>query len=408
LISRSIVAGLAVTALLHCGGDEAPPKNPPPPNPELLHIKGPDDSDDRNNLLNFAHGAVAVSRTGEFGLEASAHMAIDGDPLTPWVSPPDEPDQSLLYSLPARARLTSLGVLAGGEPSTFPKNIVFEVSSDGKKFTEATTVTMTTNGTNIVNVTPVEARYVRFNTRGGGHFVRANSIVARGELLEPVRPGSLDGCWSINGLDASFSQDGSYVTGVVAGKTPITLDGGSDGRFYRLLWLRGVEYGIVGLAVSPDGQHLSGTFWHEESYNRFISATWFGEKHPCATHEHSQIDVLATSMQRYGRYVMYGLQFDDAGHLVESASAAMLGRLATYLKTSGPVRIEAHELMQPDAARNKAVSQTKIDSLRAALEHRGVDLGKTDFGAVGSDKPHRPASIDAARSIYGAVELIRR
>lgn len=408
MISRSIVAGLALTALLHCGAEEAPPKAPPPPNPELLHIKGPDDSDDRNNLLNFAHGAVAVSRTGEFGLEASAQLAIDGDPLTPWVSPPYEPDQTLLYSLPALSRITSLGILAGGEPSLFPKSVVFEVSSDGKKFTEAATIAMTTKGTNIVDVTPVEARYVRFDTRGGGHFVRANSIVARGELLEPVRAGSLNGCWSINGLDAAFSQEGASVTGVVSGKTPITLDGGSDGRFYRLLWLRGVEYGIVGLAVTPDGQHLSGMFWHEESYNRFIGATWFGDKHPCATPLRSQIDILATSMQRYGRYAMYGLQFDDAGHLIESASAPMLGRLATYLKTSGPVGIEAHELMQPDAARNKAVSQVKIDSLRSALQHRGADLSKADFVAVGSDKPHRPASTDAARSIYGAVELIRR
>ena len=48
-------------------------------NPELLHIKGPDDSDDRNNLLNFAHGAVVVSRTGEFGLEIVLSGSHDGE-----------------------------------------------------------------------------------------------------------------------------------------------------------------------------------------------------------------------------------------------------------------------------------------------------------------------------------------
>lgn len=409
MTSRSILAGLLLAALLNCGGDEStPPKTPPPKDPALLHIKGPDDSDDRNNLLNFAHGAVAVERTGEFGLEASALLAIDGDPLTPWVSPPDETDQTLLYALPARTRLTSVGILAGAEPAIFPKNLVFEVSADGKKYAEAARMAMTTNGNQVVDVKPVEARYVRVNTRGGGHFVRALSLIARGQVVEPVRPGSLDGCWSINGIDAAFSQKGAFVTGVVSGKTPITLDGGSDGRFYRLLWLRGPEYGIAGLSVTSDGEHLSGIFWHEEAYNRFIASTWFGERRPCATPSRSQIDVLATSMQRYGRYAMYGLQFDDAGHLAEDASAPMLGRLAAYLKTSGPVTIEAHELLQADEGRNKSVSQTKIDSLRTALVRAGADLAKTEFVAVGGDKPHRPASTDAARSIYGAVELIRR
>jgi hypothetical protein len=409
LINRSILSALMLAALMHCGGDEAtPPKAPPAPNPEALQVRGPDDSDDRNNLLNFAHGAVVVSRTGEFGLEASAQLAIDGDPMTAWVSPPDDADQSILFALPAATRIKSLGILAGGEPSVFPKSVVFEVSTDGKSFAPATTLTMKTDGKNVADVAPVEARYIRFNTRGGGHFARAVSIIARGDLLEPVRPGALEGCWSINGLDATFSQNGAFVTGVMSGKTPVTMDGGSDGRFYRLLWLRGPEYGIAGVAVTPDGQHLSGIFWHEESYNRFIGATWFGDRHPCATASRSQIDVMATSMQRYGRYAMYGLQFDDAGHLIENASAAMLGHLVSFLKTSGPVRIEAHELMQSDDAHNKSVSQTKIDTLRAALAHSGANLAQTEFVAVGGDKPHRLASTDAARSIYGAVELIRR
>ena len=400
---------LATAALLRCGEDVPKrPAAPPPRKPELLHVKGPDDSDDRNNLLNIAHGAVVISRTGEVSLQYSAQCAIDGDPSTVWVSPPDEPDQSLVFALPAKARVRSLGVLIGSEAS-FPKSTEFEGSLDGKRFTRITSFAMPASGTNLVDVTPFEAKYVRFNTRGGNQFVRAVSVFARGDLLEPVRPGSLDGCWSINGLDASFAQHGASVTGAVAGPQTLTIDGGSDGRFYRLLWLRGPEYGIAAVAVSPDGQHLSGVFWHEESYPPFLTTTWFGDRRSCGKSDPKpELDVLATSMQRYGRYAMYGLQFDAAGKLLEEPSRPMLERLAIYLRTNPNVRIVAHELLQADDAHDRSVSQTKIESLRAALAASAADLKNVEFVAVGSDSPHRPASTDAARSIYGAVELVKR
>jgi len=410
LINRPLAAGLVLAALLRCGGDDAPSKPAPqPPNPELLHIKGPDDTEDRNNLLNFAHGAVVVSRTGEFGLETSAQSAIDGDPVTQWVSPPGEPDQSLVFALPARTRLRAVGLVAGSEPASYPKTVTFDVSTDGKTFTSVSSFDLPPGGRNVVDITPVEASYIRYKTHGSGNFARTFSVIAHGELLAPVRPVSLDGCWSINGLDASFSQKGALVTGTVAGKTPITVDGGSDGRFYRLLWMRGPEYGVIGLGVTPDGQHLSAMFWHEEAYTPFIGFSWFGERHPCGTaSRHSDVDMLATSMERYGRYAMYGLLFDDAGHLIEDASVPMLDRLVAYLKANRNLKIEAHELLQADTARNQAVSQAKVDSLRAALTRRGANLADVEFVAAGSDHPHRPASTDAARSMYGAVELLKR
>jgi len=49
----------------------------------------------------------------------------------------------------------------------------------------------------------------------------------------------------------------------------------------------------------------------------------------------------------------------------------------------------------------------KIDSLRAALQRREVNLDRVHFQAVGAENPQRPASTDAERSVYGAVELIR-
>ncbi|MGZ4808584.1 MAG: discoidin domain-containing protein [Thermoanaerobaculia bacterium] len=406
---HSAILLLLAAALLRCTDAEPPPrpKGPLPQKPELLHARGPDDSAERTNLLNVAHGAVAVSRTGEASLENSAVCAIDGDPSTAWLSPPDEPDQSLVFRLPARSHLTALGVQMGADVNIHPKTVHFAVSADGRKFTDAASFANPPGGTQFVD-TNVEATYVRFSTQGGhGSFVRAFSVLARGDLLEPVRPGSLDGCWSINGLDSTFIQRGASVTGVMNGKDPIAIDGGSDGRFYRLLWIRGPEYGIVDISVTPDAQHLSGLFWHEEAYSQFLTAGWFGEKSRCRPAPTPAVDMLTTFMDRYGRYPMYGLQFDDAGRLMEPPSEAALTRLVSFLRGTASVKIVAHELMQTDAARNQAISQMKIDSLRTALQHRGVDLNRVQFEAVGADNPHRPAATDAIRAVYGAVELIK-
>lgn len=407
---RPAILLFAFAALLRCSDAEGPskPKAPPPQNPELLHRRGPDDSADRANLLNFAHGAVVVSRTGEASLENSAACAIDGDPATAWLSPVDDPDQTLVFALPARARIRSVGVQLGGEVFVHPKSVEFAVSADGNTFTSVASFSPPPNGMQLNDTPPTEARYVRFQTKGGNsQFVRAMSVFARGELLEPVNPGPLDGCWSVNDLQASFAQRGASVTGAMEGKTPIAFEGGSDGRFYRLLWIRGPEYGVAAISVTPDGRHLSGMFWHEEAYNRFLGTTWFGEKRPCASGSDSSVDVMATYMQRYGRFPLYGLQFDGEGRLIEPASEAMLARLAAYLRRAGRMKLVAHELGLPDKAHNQAASQAKIDSVRAVLARKGIDMSHLQLIAVGSDSPHRPASTDAARSVYGAVELMK-
>jgi len=340
---------VALAALLRCGRAETPPatRTLPPQKPELLHAKGPDDSDDRNNLLNFAHGAVVISRTGEVSLQNSALYAIDGDPATAWLSPPHEPGQSLVFALPATSRVRSVGLRIVGPTYTHPKSVDFELSPDGRSFLKIASFDVPENGSHTIDITPADGRFIRFSTHGAnGQFVRINSVIVRGELLEPPAPGSLDGCWSINGVDASFTQRGAYVMGSVAEKNPIALDGGSDGRFYRFLWIRGPEYGVAAISVTPDGRHLSGTLWHEEAYDPFLAVTWFGEKRPCGQAAGNAVDVLATSMQRNGRYVLYGLQFDAEGRLVEPASAAMLERLAGFLRTAQKVQIEVHELGQ--------------------------------------------------------------
>jgi hypothetical protein len=355
---------------------------------------------ERENLLNYAHGAVAVSRTGEATLKGSVVRAIDGDrdPGSFWSTPPHDTLQTLVFALPSRTRVTRVGAENGGGGAGALR---FEASLDGEAFRDLATIKLQPHPEpQLFDVPPTEAAYLRVSTLEPDRvFIGLNSVHARGEALEPVRPGSLDGCWELDTERAAMTQQGSYVSGRSGG---LLLDGGSDGRFYRFAWIKGEQYGLAAISVTPDGRHLSGIKWHEEAEPLFVGTTWIGAKTAdCAERPPISDAVFRAFLGKQGRYPMYGLRFDDEGRLLEAESAVMLERLAQMKD----VRLVANELRQPTPARNRAVAQAKLDTLRAALVRRGVDLTRFELVNHGSEQPHRAAETDATRSLYGAVDL---
>ncbi|HEV7923229.1 MAG TPA: discoidin domain-containing protein [Thermoanaerobaculia bacterium] len=368
----------------------APAKAPPLPDHR-------DDAPERENLLNYAHGAVAISRTGEATLKGSVLRAIDGDrdPGSIWTSPPHDAQQTLVFALPSRTRLTRIGAESGTAVG-----LRFEASLDGTTFRELASVKLQRNGeAQLFDVTPTEASYLRVTTLDTGKtFIGLNSVHARGTAIEPAHPGSLEGCWAMDTERAAMTQQGAYVFGR---NGEVLLDGGSDGRFYRFVWTRGAQFGVAAVSVTPDGRHMSGIRWHEEAEPLFIATTWVGRKSPCTERPKISDAVFRAYLEKHGRYPMYGLRFDEQGKLLESESGVMLDRLAG-MKSA---RIVANEFLQATAARNRAVAQTKLDTLRAALQKRGVDLDRFELVNHGSEQPHRAVQTDATRSLYGSVDL---
>lgn len=391
---RHRLALLLVIALVACRRESAAVK---PPEPAKQPQESRDDAPERENLLNYAHGAVAISRTGEALLKGSILRAIDGDrdPGSLWSSPPHNPGQTLVFALPSRTRLTRVGAESGTVEA-----LRFESSLDGATFRELATVRLQYNHeAQLFDVPPTEASYLRVTTLDAGRtFIGLNSVHARGTALEPVRPGPLDGCWVMDTERAAMTQQGAYVFGR---NGDVLLDGGSDGRFYRFVWTRGAQYGVAAISVTADGRHMSGIRWHEEAEPLFISTTWVGRKTDCPATPEISDAVFRTYLARQGRYPMYGLRFDAQGHLMESESGVMLERLAGMKD----VRIVANEFLQPSAAQNRVVAQAKLDTLAAALRKRGVELASFELVNHGSEQPHRAANTDANRSLYGSVDL---
>lgn len=372
------------------------------------------DAAERVSLLDLAHGATVVSRTGEMMLELSALRAVDGDPGSYWMNPPHDLPQSLTVALPARSRIEKVGIRTLDKGGFTAGHVSFETSDDGKTFAPLATIkSADSKEPQWLAIKPLDASYVRVtmvDPMVPDHDVRLYSILAAGKELEPPHPGDISGCWTVNGRATRFARDGARVVGIMQmGNEPIRFDGGFDGRIYRLNWIRGNDYGLALLTVARTGRELSGMQWHEEAIPLFVADSWFGEKTDCGNPA-ALTGSVGPLLRRVGRFPLFGIRFRSDGSLDAAASRAMLQTLVSYLKSpNGRIRFVAHEFRQPDAAANRELAQREIDALRAQLRSSGANLDGVDFVTEGSDSPRQEPVTESMRALYSSVDLeIRR
>lgn len=345
------------------------------------------DVDERTSLLDLAHGATVISRTGELLLQTSALNAIDGDPGTFWMNPPGDLPQAMTVALPARSRIVRVGIRTEANGGFTANHVTFAASTDGSAFTPVITAkAQDSNDVQWFSVQPFEATHVRVSIDDSllpGHDVRLHSILASGVELTPPAGGDISGCWTINGEPAQFKREGTHVTGILAaGTEPLHFDGGFDGRIDRLQWIRGNDYGLSLITVSPDGRHLSGLNWHEEAIPMFFDTSWFGERAPCKA-SIGNFDVPAAYLRRTGRFSLY--------------DTSQLARLA---KQFPDAQLVAHEFRFGSAEENRRAAQRTLDRLRAP----GIKLV-----VQGSDDPRQLPVTEPMRVLYSTVDFqIRR
>jgi hypothetical protein len=367
------------------------------------------DEMERGNLLTMALGASAISRTAELTLDQSALRAIDGNPGSAWNSPPsDGKGQTLVFALAARTTVDKLGILTPQQNHFRVTEIQFDSSVDGVNFTPAGKFKLgVTDDPQLFPIVPREMVYVRLTTLAvAGRFARIQSVLVRGSSQATPKQQPISGCWSMNALPASFTNDRGRITGSLGGDHPISFDGGTDGLMYRLAWLSGPAWGFAAINTAPDGKHLSGLRWYEEP--RFYSSaeSWFGDRTRCEGTQQPP-DIGEAFMKRAGRYPLFGLRFDSDGALVAGQSTAALDWLAGFARRhpSQQLRLLSREYRLPGADQNHKRSQARLDSLKAALQKRGIDTAKFDWVAMGSDTPREKMQEDLMRAMDSVVEL---
>lgn len=396
---------VALSALFGC---EETPAPPPPAVPEITQThpsqRQPIPDVDADNLLNMAFGASVVSRTAEQNLESSAAHAIDGISLTSWRSPPGSAQETFVLSLPTRAAVTRVGVTTSELEG--PTAVRFEASLDGKTWQDVTTVTLEGNPEPQMKSVPrFEARYLRLHTvaPAGTVFARVRSFHAIGTELERPERRSIAGCWTINGFAAHFAQNGAHVTGVIETNPPTVLEGGFDGRVAMMMWMRGPMWGYAPITLSPDAEHLTGMKFYEELDPHHAGEGWFGER--CDGKAGGPAGRMPTTrwLDRAKRYSAFGLAFDANDRLILDLSGPALDAIASL----DPSRIVAYEQREDTPEKNLAHTKARLESLRAALQSRGVDVHRLELIAKGSEWNGPPISCALQRLMTSRVDIIR-
>lgn len=403
--------GLLLVAAVACNR-EAPSRQQAAKPAATKEPSGPDDTIERQNLLNFAHGAAVVSRTGEFSLAASAVAAIDGDITSGWTVNNGDYPQTMTIALATRSRIERVGVATTARYNASITTIDLESSIDGVTYTPLAHLDVKhEDGPQLTNVKPVDAVFIRATLVSGGAGGRVASLFAFGREVAPPSPRSLAGCWTINGVPATLSQNGAHVFGTIETTPPTHIDGGFDGRLFRFMWTRGAAFGPAAISISPDSHQLSGHQWHEEAVPLFFAESWFGDRNECTATIAYRGEVTQALFRRSGRAPLFGLAFDANGNIIERESVDTLAALRTLLmrNPSLQARLVAHEFHAATPEKNRALANAKLASIEQSLMRNGMPKGRLGLIAAGSDEPREIPVTDAMRALYGSVDLeVRR
>ena len=187
------------------------------------------------------------------------------------------------------------------------------------------------------------------------------------------------------------------------------INGGFDGRVWRFVFVRGPQIGLLTFSMAPDNTHISGVKWFEDADPHKMSESLFGERQTCTVPPPQfSVDVLRTYLERHLWVPIYGFRFDDAtNQLIPQQSAFAVRELARLIADVAPrpVRIVSRELRGADAKSDLAVSQARLESLRAELVRQKVDLTRVTFLAPGRENFHTAVWSEIMRTLQSGIEL---
>ncbi|HEX6176890.1 MAG TPA: discoidin domain-containing protein, partial [Thermoanaerobaculia bacterium] len=401
---------LLVAFLAACSAPEstapATDTNPLPPEKRILPEVEQAHSLETANLLNIGYGAAVVSRTAELTLDNSAVRAIDGDAESMWATPALDYEQTLVFSLPAPARIAKVGVRTPAVTFSHMKTASIDLSTDGATWTEVAKMQLDPKTEpQLFDITPRNAQFVRLRSHEGGARIGAlQSVHVRGEWLAARVTPAIAGCWMVNGERATFTETSGRVSGNIG---DLLLDGGRSGATYRFAWARGSAWGYALMTITPDDKSLSGIRWHEEAAQHSFGTSWFGDRATCAPAATKPETVVATFLRRAGWYPLFSLQFDAWDRLVEGESSGGIEIIGDIVRRipNHRIRIVSREYHETNADANRKRTAARIESLKATLARRGMNLSNVDFVALGSSEPRRPTATEPMRLLYGVVEI---
>ena len=359
---------------------------------------------ENDNLLNLVFGGAVVERNNELNYEDSVAHALDATSTTAWRSAPGG-KLSGTFSLAARTKLGRVGVTVGNDA---PAAMRVETSLDGKSWQPLieTNLDGRKRDPQLFDARGTEALFLRFNFPDRDYHNAVLSLYVTGSETAPALRPPLAGCWTINHtMPAKFEQRGARVYGTI---DDILVDGGSDGRFYRVMWREGMQWGYAAVSVSADGNHLSGVRWHEEVNPKHNGDGWLGVRVPCTDSnsldsEHAAKQIL----DRATLWRIYGLRLDRQNRVIEDESTDALQLAAKFIRDNPNKRFQlvAREFREPSEERNRASANAILEAAKNALAKHGADLSRVATRNAGTERHHLSVDFTSLRVMDSCVEL---
>jgi hypothetical protein len=340
---------------------------------------------DRDNLLNIASGAALVSRTAEMDLESSAVSAMDGMQNTRWSTPSWGPSQTAVYSLGAPSRVERLGITTYAPETEVPDQVRFDASLDGTNWSEVLALpARKSNDEQAAAVKPFDARYLRVRTVAAPEkrMTHLSSVHVYGrETAAPASP-QFDGCWTVNTRPSRIVQNG--------GDQPTYLDGSVEGRVGRVMWTRGYVWGYGVLTLSPDRRQLTGLTFFQNPLTGYVGPSWIGERCSAAP------AFTAVSPEVF---------LQKAGHWsVDEASAPEIAKLVVS-KPGQRFRVTAYEYREKTPEESRRRAETRLASLRTALQQHGADLTRIELVPAARPIPKTELDFAVQRILWSRMDL---
>jgi hypothetical protein len=96
--------------------------------------------------------------------------------------------------------------------------------------------------------------------------------------------------------------------------------------------------------------------------------------------------------------------------LLEKESEGELDLLANFARqpASQRFRLVSREYRLAAKEQNQQRAGARLESLRSAMQRRGIDVGRFDWAALGSDAPPEKIETEIQRNLYAVIELEAR
>lgn len=214
--------------------------------------------------------------------------------------------------------------------------------------------------------------------------------------------------------DIFLKQDGTSVLG--CGKDVGTFSGGLEGTIAKVNWKYAELGENSGLMTFTRNKRFifwrlkSGGFWALEEFEQIDTKLGECADIPDFKGKDTAKSEIAKELEKDGRAVIYGINFDFNSDKLRDESKIVLEKIVAVLKDNPnwKMTIEGHTDNIGGDGFNKTLSEKRAESVKKYLSDAGIDISRLTSSGLGLSKPVASNETEYGRAQNRRVELVKQ